>query len=98
MSDYIMISPEQVKEEASTVRNYRQQYIDVMSKIKNLVLTLSESWDGEAQNAFVSKYQGMQKDFEKFAETLEEFAVNMDDISNKMQQTDLSLASQIRGL
>ena len=60
MSDYILITPEQLKERASKVREYRQQHVDTMSRFNNLVLNLSESWQGEAQQAFVAKYQGMK--------------------------------------
>ena len=94
MADYILITPEQLKERASKVREYRQQHVDT----NNLVLNLSESWQGEAQQAFVAKYQGMKDKFNKFDEALEKYAVDMDETADIMQETDQSLASKINGL
>ena len=98
MADSILITPEQLKERASKVREYRQQHVDTMSRFNNLVLNLSESWQGEAQQAFVAKYQGMKDKFNKFDEALEKYAVDMDETADIMQETDQSLASKINGL
>lgn len=98
MADYILITPEQLKERASKVREYRQQHVDIMSKFNNLVLNLTESWQGDAQQAFVAKYQGMKDKFNKFDEALGKYAVDMDDTADIMQETDQSLASKINSL
>ena len=98
MADYNLITPEQLKERASKVREYRQQHVDTMSRFNNLVLNLSESWQGEAQQAFVAKNQGMIDKFNKFDEALEKYAVDMDETADIMQETDKSLASKINGL
>ena len=98
MADLILITPEQLKEQAVTVKQYREMHHEVINRLTNLVLNLGESWEGEAQDAFVSKYQGMQSTFTNFEEALGEFAVIMENISDKMQTTDQSLASKINSI
>ena len=95
MADYILITPEKLKGESIKVREYRQQHVDTMSRFNNLVLNLSESWHGEAQQTFVAKYQGMKDKFNKFDEALEKYAVDMDETADIMQETDQSLASKL---
>lgn len=98
MADLIKISPERVKDEANRVRDFRDEHLDIMSRLNNLVMILTESWEGEAQTAFVSKYQGMKNKFAEFEEMLSQVATDMDNSANKMQQTDVSLASRINSL
>lgn len=98
MADFIKIIPERMREEANKVRSYRDEHVEIMSRLNNLVFSLSESWDGEAQRAFVSRYRGMQRKFEQFDEMLRSVSDAMDDNASKMQSADASLASRINSL
>ena len=98
MADYIKIVPERLKEEASTVRICRNQHDDIISRLNNLILTLGDEWNGEAQAAFLIKYKDMQVKFRQFSEMLGVFAEDMETFAAKMQETDWSLAAQIRNL
>ena len=98
MADLIKIVPEHVKEEAGKVRTCREQHIDLMDRLTNLVINLADIWEGQAYDAFSSSYKEMQKEISKFAEVLESYAEEMDDVSNRMQNTDQTLASKINSL
>lgn len=98
MADVIKITPERLKDEASKVRNYREEHDNAISRLTNLVMSLCDTWDGEAQMAFVSSYENFKPKLDKFSQTLEKYAQDMDKISNKMQTTDQSLAGKIRSL
>lgn len=98
MADFIKIIPERVKEEAGKVRECREQHIDLMDRLTNLVLHLADIWEGQAYDNFAANYKEMQAKISKFAETLESYAEEMDDVSNRMQETDQLLASKINSL
>ena len=98
MADFIKVIPEQLRERAGSVRVCRAQHDDIIRRLNNLVLTLGDNWNSEAQAAFLTKYQGMQKDFRQFSEMLESFAEEMDVFSSKMQEADQVLAAKIREL
>ena len=118
MADYILITPEQLKEalaqaqtdDASQDYAYAKEQLDQLSQSAKMtqdiytvlqkydIPNISESWQGEAQQAFVAKYQGMKDKFNKFDEALEKYAVDMDETADIMQETDQSLASKINGL
>lgn len=87
----IQVTPETLRSRAANVRSYKSQHDDVMAKIKNLVMSLNEVWKGEAQAAFVSKYEGMQPTFTNFSEMLEGYAKLMDTAANELESTDQSL-------
>ena len=98
MANLIKVSPEQLKERAASVRNYKQQHDEIMNRITNLVLNLCEIWEGQAQNTFVSQYNAMQPKFQKFSEQLNTYSQQMEQIANSMQNTDNTLAQRIRNI
>lgn len=82
---------------ASEVHQLRARHDEVMAKMKTLVHSLNEQWKGEAQYAFVAKFDSMQTTFTNFSEMLESYAKMMDTSAKTLQETDQSLKSAING-
>lgn len=93
----IQVTPELLTGKASEVRQLRAQHDEVMAKMKTLVHSLNEQWKGEAQDAFVAKFDSMQTTFTNFSEMLESYAKMMDTSAKTLQETDQSLKSAING-
>lgn len=93
----IQVTPELLTGKASEVRQLRAQHDEVMAKMKTLVHSLNEQWKGEAQDAFVAKFDSMQSTFTNFSEMLENYAQMMDTSAKTLQETDQSLKSAING-
>ena len=87
----IQVTPELLESKAGEVRNLKAQHDEVMAKMKNLVHSLNEQWKGEAQTAFVAKFDSMQPTFNNFSQMLEEYAKLMNTAATKLQETDASL-------
>ena len=94
----IQITPETLKVQAGTVRKYKMDQQQTMQQIKNLVLSLRESWKGEAQDAFVEKFQSMDKTYSKLSDVLEEYAKLMDKAADELQNTDQNLKIIIQNI
>ena len=77
--------------QSNRVRNLRSQHDDTMARLRSLVLALNETWKGEAQDAFVAKFESMQSNFTSFSEMLEGYATLMDTAANQLRETDMSL-------
>ncbi len=90
MAGTILVNPATMSEKSSQIRQYKEAHQDVMTKITNLVMNIGEVWQGEAQNAFVSKFLSMQPVYDSFEEALEEFATLMDKVAEEMRKTDQS--------
>lgn len=93
----IQVTPELLTSKAGEVRQLRAQHDEVMAKMKTLVHSLNEQWKGEAQEAFVAKFDSMQSTFTSFSEMLESYATMMDTSARTLQETDQSLKSAING-
>ncbi len=87
----IQVTPETLRSKASDVRSYKSQHDEVMAKVKNLVYALNEVWKGEAQDAFLAKFESMQPTFTNFSEMLEGYAKLMDTAANELESTDQAL-------
>jgi len=92
----IQVSPELLTGKASDVRKLKAEQEAVMQRLTQLVLGLNEIWKGEAQDAFVAKYQSMESTFKNFAEMLEGYASLMDTASRELQSTDQTLKSSMQ--
>ena len=94
----IQITPETLRTQANTVRKYRTEQTQTMQRIKNLVFSLKDSWKGEAQEAFVTKFQLMDRTYNKLSEVLDSYARLMDTAANDMQTTDQNLKNMIQNI
>lgn len=91
----IQVTPEMLQGKAQEVRGLKSNHDEVMAKLTNLIHALNEQWKGEAQTAFVQKYDSMQQEFKKFSELLEGYAKLMDTSAKELQSTDQALKGQI---
>ena len=92
----IQVTPEVLNSQANEVRSLRAQHDDTMAKLRSLVLALNETWKGEAQDAFVAKFESMQNSFTSFSEMLEGYAKLMDTAARELQNTDQTLKSTMQ--
>lgn len=93
----IQVTPEVLNSKATEVRSLKSQHDDTIAKLRSLVLSLNETWKGEAQDAFVAKFESMQPTFSSFSEMLEGYAKLMDAAARELQATDQSLKGTIQG-
>lgn len=92
----IQVTPEVLTSKANEVRSLKAQHDETMAKLRSLVLALNETWKGEAQDAFVAKFESMQNSFTSFSEMLEGYAKLMDTAARELQNTDQSLKSAMQ--
>ena len=91
----IQVTPELLKGKATELRGYKAEHEEAMNKMRSLMRNLNEIWKGDAQNAFLAKYESMQGTFTQFAQMLEDYARLMDASAEQMAEVDSSLASRV---
>ena len=93
----IQVTPDLLDAKANELRTLKATHDENMAKMRTLIMGLNEIWKGEAQDAFVQKYESMQTTFTNFSEMLEGYAKLMDLSSKKLNETDTTLKSTISG-
>ena len=94
----IQITPDSLRVQARTVRNYKVQQEQNIQRIRNIVLSLNDSWKGAAQDAFVAKFQSMDHTYRRFSDVLEEYAMLMETAANDFQNTDQNMRNLIQNI
>ena len=89
----IQVTQDLLNGKANELRGYKDQHDDAMAKMRALIMGLNEVWKGDAQDAFLAKYEGMQSTFTNFSQMLEDYAKLMDTAAQRMQETDQSLST-----
>lgn len=89
----IQITPETLRSQAQTVRSYSEEHTQLLSKLSSLVEGLSESWKGDAQQAFVSKFESLKPTFQQLTEAIEAYAKGMETAATTMEVADSDAAS-----
>ena len=87
----IQVTPDLLNGKANELRNLKGQHDESMTKMRSLIMGLNEIWKGDAQDAFVAKYESMQNTFTNFSQMLEDYAKLMDTAAQKLQETDTAL-------
>jgi WXG100 family type VII secretion target len=87
----IQVTPDLLEAKAAEVRSLKAEHDEVMAKMGSLVHALDEIWRGDAQAAFVAKFEGMQPTLNNFAEMLENYATLMDTSARTLREADEAL-------
>ena len=93
----IMVTPDLLNAKATELRGIKDDHDQAMARMRTLILGLNEIWKGDAQDAFVAKYESMQSTFQAFSQMIESYAQLMNTTAAQMQQSDTTLASTING-
>lgn len=94
----IQVTPELLNEKANQLRQLRASHDEAMARMTSLINGLSDAWRGEAQTAYVERFQGMRGVIDSYSEMIEEYAAFMDKAANALAETDASLKSNMAGL
>ena len=91
----IQVTPDMLSGKANELRGLKANHDEAMAKMRTLIMSLNEIWKGEAQTAYINKYESMQATFTSFSEMIEGYAKLMDTTATTMQEQDAALAGQI---
>ena len=84
----IQVTPELLREKSKEVRTLKEEHIATIQKLTTLVEGLGEIWQGDAQTAFLAKFQGMKGTFQQFEQMLEGYAVDLDTNASIYEQAE----------
>ena len=91
----IQVTPDLLNGKATELRGIKDEHDQAMARMRTLILGLNEIWKGDAQDAFVARYESMQTTFQNFSQMIEDYAQLMNTTAQNMQETDQQTASTI---
>ena len=93
----IKVTPELLSQKANDIRKLVEEHESVMGNIGSLIKGLDDIWTGEAQAALIERFDSMSNTFTQFRDTLEKYAIMIDETVADFTQKDHERAAKNRG-
>lgn len=94
----ILITPEGLRREAERLLKYEKDYENEMNQLRQLINSLSTQWSGQAQNAFVMKFNSMENVYREFGEILKNYAELIKKTASLGQSADGDLTRRLKNV
>ncbi len=86
---------EELHNKARTYRGESEEVNAMTGRLDNLMTSLLDEWEGQAAEAFNAQYDGIRPSILKLEELLNDISIQLDNIADKVEEQDLSIASVI---
>lgn len=92
----LTVSPDQLRASARELEKLRQQHLALMKQLRILVMSLSDSWKGEAQEAFTKSFLAKNQTMNDVSTVLAQYAALMKQAADEAETMDNSLLRSVR--
>lgn len=93
----IRLSPEEMNQKATEFDNRSEEFQTCVTKMRNMVTSLSQEWEGQSSRAFVDQFNELEQGFNKTVELIESIATQLRQVSDAMVDADSQISQQIGG-
>ena len=98
MKKTLSIRPQELRSQADTREKLRQQHNDLMRELRVLVVGLSDSWKGEAQEAFVNRFLSESKNMSQLDSTISGYVSLTRKAADDAEAADRARSAKIRAM
>lgn len=92
----LTVSPDQLRASARELEKLRQQHLALMKQLRILVMSLSDSWKGEAQEAFTRNFLAKNQTMNDVSTVLAQYAALMKQAADEAETMDNTLLRSVR--
>jgi len=92
----LTVSPEELRASARELEKLRQQHLELMKKMRILVMSLSDSWKGEAQEAFTRSFLAKNQTMNDVSSVLAQYAALINQAADEAETMDNTLLQAVR--
>lgn len=92
----LTVSPDQLRASARELEKLRQQHLALMKQLRILVMSLSDSWKGEAQEAFTKSFLAKNQTMNDVSTVLAQYAALMKQAADEAETMDNTLLRSVR--
>lgn len=98
MQGQILVTPEELMGTATEFQTQGKNIQDLTSQMMNTVTGLSASWEGEASNAYIQKFKGLEDDIQKMISMINEHVNDLQEMADIYSTAEQSNIDDISGL
>lgn len=98
MEGIIRVSPQLLTSTASEFANQGSAVSNLTMEMMNLITNLSNSWEGEAATAYISKFKGLEDDIQKMVRMIQEHSNDLEEMARIYMEADNANAEEANSL
>lgn len=98
MDGIIKVSTDQLRSTASEFGTLGQKVSSLTSEMTNVVTGLASGYEGEAAQAYINKFRGLEDDIQKINRMIQEHVTDLNDMAQRYDEAEKSSVSQAGSL
>jgi len=98
MSGQILVTVEELMNTSNEFNAQGSQIASLASDMVNTVTSLSSSWEGEASQAYVTKFKGLEDDIQKMLRMVNEHVKDLQEMAVQYQSVEQQNLNDIETL
>jgi WXG100 family type VII secretion target len=96
MAGQIRMTPDQMRVRAGEYRTQASNVEQVIQKMDTLLTNLQAEWEGNASEAYATKFGQLRPSFVEAKNLIDDIAKALDQTANAVESTDNEIANQFR--
>ncbi len=98
MEGIIKVNSEQLAQTAAEFGSKAGVVGNLTSEMTNMVTSLASSWEGEASNAYVAKFRGLDNDIQMLIKMVQEHSTDLEEMARLYQEAENQNMEEISSL
>lgn len=98
MQGQILVTPEELVGTATEFQTQGGKIQELTGQMMTIVTGLSSSWEGEASNAYIQKFKGLDDDIQKMIRMINEHVQDLQDMAEIYSRAEEGNIEDISGL
>ena len=94
MAGQIRMTPETMRQRAGEYRTESSNLQDLIGRMDNLLNQLQEEWEGQAAQAYATKFGELRPGFVAAKDLIDDIATALDRTAEAVESTDQEIANQ----
>lgn len=93
----IKVNSSVMKEKASNFKNVAKSVEQFTNDMMSEIDSLKQAWEGEAAEALVNKFKGLQKNFEEICKTIEQYGDFLNQAADSYDKVEENIKQGVEG-
>ena len=93
----IRVTPEELEQQGNALVEIGEELEQILTSVDNKIAEICDAWDGLAQDAFLSSYEGMKETLKSFPEIVDGLGQQTIAAAQTFGEVDSQLSSSFSG-
>lgn len=94
MEGILNVTPEQLTQSAAEFSSKAGTISNLTTEMTNLVVGMASTWEGEASNAYINKFRGLEDDIQRMIRMVQEHANDLEEMARNYMTTEQQIIEE----